>query len=494
MILCVICKPFVFKIEKETTTNMLPFQNTTGLYTDHYELTMAQGYFLSGRHEKQASFDYFFRKNPFNGSFVVFSGLSSALEMIRNFKFSSDDCAFLLSSGFANEFVDYLRNFSFKGNIHSVKEGELIFPYEPALRVEGTILETQLVETLILNMLNFESLIATKASRIRMAAGDRLLLEFGLRRAQGLGAINASKAAISGGFEKTSNVYSAQQFGLKSSGTMAHSWIQSFDNELEAFRAYAQHFPGDCTLLVDTYNTLKSGIPNAIIVANELKEKGYQLVGIRLDSGDLTYLSKKTRCMLDQAGLQKVKIVASNQLDEHIIQSLLAQGAPIDVFGVGTSLATGKDDGALDGVYKLAFFDNKPSIKVSENKAKMTLPGVKTLHRFIDQDQLFCADGISCADETEYDWIYHPLAPEKQKHISNFQKEELMHEVVRNGEAIIPNQTPYESASYTQARLKQLPEEHKRFLNPHVYKVGISQKLMNTRDDLAKAYLDKNIF
>ena len=473
---------------------MSPININTGLYTDHYELTMAQGYFLSGRHQKQACFDYFFRKNPYQGSFVVFSGLSSILDMLENYHFDSEACEYLESIGFNKQFVDYLRNFSFHASIHSVKEGEIIFPYEPVLRVEGNILETQLIETLLLNILNFESLIATKASRIRLAAGDRVLLEFGLRRAQGLGGIHASKAAISGGFDKTSNVFSAYSFGLESSGTMAHSWVQSFDDELTAFRTYAEYFPDDCILLVDTYDTLKSGIPNAIIVARELSTKGHQLAGIRLDSGDLTYLSKKSRKMLDTAGLKEVKIVASNQLDETIIQSLLLQGAPIDVFGVGTSLATGKDDAALDGVYKLSFFDEKPSIKVSENIAKMTLPGIKTIHRFIDQDNLFCADGISFANGENYNIIHHPIETEKHKYIGSCRREELIQVVMEKGKSVLPKQTPHETAIYTRERLKQLPEEHKRFLNPHVYKIGLSEQLMKVRNELAQQYLKKNLF
>jgi nicotinate phosphoribosyltransferase len=373
-----------------------------------------------------------------------------------------------------------------------VKEGEIIFPNEPVLRVEGNILEAQLIETLLLNILNFESLIATKACRIRLAAGNKQLLEFGLRRAQGLGGINATRAAISGGFDKTSNVYAACLFGLESSGTMAHSWVQSFDDELSAFRAYAEHFPDSCVLLVDTYNTLKSGVPNAITVARELKQKGHQLVGIRLDSGDLSYLSKKSRKMLDSAGFQEVKIVASNQLDEHIIQSLLSEGAPIDVFGVGTSLVTGKYDAALDGIYKLSYFDGKASLKISENIEKMTLPGTKNLHRFTDQDNLFVADGISLAGENDFELIYHPSAPEKYKKVDGFKKEALLRQVVASGKTVIQRCSPQETAAYTHERLKQLPEEHKRFLNPHVYKVGISEKLMNTRDQLAGQNLKKS--
>jgi len=273
---------------------------------------------------------------------------------------------------------------------------------------------------------------------------------------------------------------------------MAHSWIQSFDDELEAFRAYAKIFPDSCTLLVDTYDTLKSGIPNAIKVARELRGKGHQLVGIRLDSGDLSYLSKKAREMLDESGLEEVKIVASNQLDETIIQSLLSEGAPIDVFGVGTSIATGKDDAALDGVYKLSFFDGKPSIKVSENLSKMTLPGIKRIDRFIDEENQFCGDGIALNHEDEYGEIYHPTEAGKQKKIALCQKESLIHQVMQNGRSIYTKNSPKIIAAYTKSQLQRLPKEHKRFLNPHVYKVGISKELLNTRNNLAKDYLKRD--
>lgn len=468
---------------------MALIEKNIGLYTDHYELTMAQGYFLSGMHEKQACFDYFFRKIPFEGGFVVFSGLSSVLEMLENFRFDEEACDYLSSIGFNADFIRFLKDFSQRVSIYSVNEGEIIFPNEPVLRVEGNILEAQLIETLLLNILNFESLVATKACRIRLAAGDRQLLEFGLRRAQGFGGINATKAAISGGFDKTSNVYASSLCGLESSGTMAHSWIQSFGDELAAFRTYARHFPDNCTLLVDTYDTLKSGVPNAITVALELQESGHQLAGIRLDSGDFSYLSKQAREMLDRAGLHEVKIVASNQLDEHIIQSLLLQDAPIDVFGVGTSLVTGKADAALDGIYKLSYFDGQPSLKISENIEKMTLPGIKNLHRFTDENNFFVADGISLAEEDDFETIFHPFAPEKNRTITGLQKEKLIRQVFKEGKATVQPTSPQQNAAFTHERLKQVPEEHKRFLNPHVYKVGISGKLMKLRDQLAGKYL-----
>ena len=473
---------------------MIPFEKHTGLYTDHYELTMAQGYFLSGRHQKKACFDYFYRTNPYKGGFVTFAGLSSALSMLENFCFNAEDCEFLRSIGFKDCFVNFLKDFTFKGSVCSMKEGEVIFPYEPVLRVEGTLLETQLVETLLLNILNFESLIATKASRMRQAAGNKLLLEFGLRRAQGTGGINATKAAISGGFDKTSNVYGAFAFGLESSGTMAHSWIQSFEDELTAFRAYAQYFPDDCVLLVDTFNTLNSGIPNAITVARELNQKGHKLSGIRLDSGDLAYLSRKARKMLDDAGFPDIKIVASNQLDEHIILSLLQQGAPIDIFGVGTSLVTGKEDAAMDGVYKLSYYDGRLTIKVSENIMKMTLPGIKNIHRYINQDNNFYADGISLAEENNYHRIYHPFEPQKHTDITRYKKEPLIHPVMKNGKTLFHMPHPKEIAAYNLERLKMLPEEHKRFMNPHVYKVGITEQVMQVRDHLSQQFLKKDSF
>ena len=292
-----------------------------------------------------------------------------------------------------------LKAFDFKADIYAPEEGEVVFPYEPVVRVEGNIIETQIIETMLLNILNFESLIATKASRIRHAAGDRLVIDFGLRRAQGLGGVLASKAAVIGGVNSTSNVYSAFMFGLVSAGTQAHSWIQSYDDEITAFRDFARAFPKNCVFLVDTYDTLKSGIPNAITVAREMEAQGEKLFGVRLDSGDLAYLSKSARKMLDDSGLHYVKIVTSNQLDEYLIKSLLEQGAPVDAFGVGTKLVTGLDDAALDGVYKLAMSGSKPRLKISESPEKIILPGIKNVFRCIDDNGKFYADCIVLADE-----------------------------------------------------------------------------------------------
>ncbi len=456
------------------------------IYTDYYELTMAQGYFLAGRKDEQACFNYFFRKIPFDGGYVVFAGLSDLIETLDNFQFHDDELDYLSEQGFHPEFLDFLKDFRLNVDIYSAKEGEIIFAQEPVLRTEGTIIETQILETLILNFLNFESLIATKASRLKYAAGNHKVLDFGLRRAQGLGGIQASKAAIIGGVEATSNVYSSFVHGTPASGTMAHSWIQSFDDELTAFRKYAEYYPDNCVLLVDTYDTLKSGVPNAIKVAKELEEKGHQLKGIRLDSGDLAYFSRKSRQQLDQAGLEYVKIAVSNQLDEHLIKSLLSQGAPIDLFGVGTRLVTGYESPALDGVYKLASANHEPKLKISENIEKVTLPGRKKVMRYFEDNGQFYGDGILLEDEEEVDTIYHPYYRAKHSTISQFESEPLLHQVMKNGTKQISLPSPLESADYAKKRLDKLYPEYKRFDNPHIYKVGISRKLMELRDELTQ--------
>lgn len=451
-----------------------------GLYTDHYELTMAQGYFLHGRKDTPACFDYFFRKSPFKGGYVLFTGLADLLEILENLRFDDEDCSYLASLGFAPEFVDYLQSFAFRADVYAPEEGEVVFPYEPVVRVEGNIIETQLIETMLLNLLNFESLVATKAARIRHAAGDRLVVDFGLRRAQGLGGIHASRAAVIGGVNSTSNVYSAFVFGLTSAGTQAHSWIQSYDDELTAFRDFATTFPARCVLLVDTYDTLKAGIPHAIIVAREMEARGEKLFGVRLDSGDLAYLSKKARRMLDDASLQYVRIMTSNQLDEYVIKSLLDQGAPIDAFGVGTKLVTGQEDAALDGVYKLSMSDNKPRLKISESPEKIILPGVKQVLRCTEGGK-FIADCICLADEADVDVMYHPHHPDKSSMVGSYKKEPLFRKVMDKGRMTSQRKKPAEVSDYVCARLAQLPDEHKRFENPHIYKVGISRKLMELR-------------
>lgn len=466
----------------------LPGGHPGGLYTDMYEMTMAQGYFYLDKEEETASFDYFFRKNPFQGGYTLFAGLGSLLEELVSFRFSDDDIAYLDRQGFRKEFLDYLKNFRFKGTVWSVPEGDVVFPNEPLLRIEGTLIETQLVESLVLNYLNFQSLIATKAARIRRVAGDRLFADFGLRRAQGLGSLHASRAAVIGGAGATSNVLAGKQFGLAITGTQAHSWIQSFDDELTAFRKFTELYPDQAVILVDTYDTLQSGVPNAIKIAGELEKAGHKLGGIRLDSGDLAYLSKKARKMLDDAGLDYVKIIASNQLDEYVIRSLNIQQAPIDGFGIGTRMITGMPDAALDGVYKLTSANGIPRLKISDNIEKVTLPGMKKIIRLLDADGNFAGDGIILEDEDPPDRIVHPFEPRKFTETGKYKTEELQVQVMEKGEIMIPLSTPSEIAEYARTRLALLPEEHHRFEYPHVYKVGISPKLMQLRNDLVNGH------
>lgn len=462
----------------------------TGTYTDLYQLTMAQVYYLTKKSQQDVSFDYFFRKLPFEGGYTVFAGLSDVLDILRDFHFSEEDISYLKAIGLNASFVDSLRNFSFNGTIYSAKEGEIIFPNEPILRIEGNILEAQIVETMLLNILNFQSLIATRAARIRYVAGDnKHLSDFGLRRAQGVGGYHATRASFVGGFNSTSNVKAAIDFNIPVVGTMAHSFIQSYDSELAAFRDFAKARPENCVLLVDTYDTLKSGIPNAITVAKEMKEQSHHLQGIRLDSGDLAYLSTQARKMLDAEGLNDVKITASNQLDEYVIKSLLDQKAPIDVFGVGTSLVTGPPDAALDGVYKLAYADGKPRIKLSENLKKLTLPGKKQVYRiWNDGDAFFGADVITLIDEDRPEMMYHPSEPEKSLSLKGLKHEPLLHMMMENGKITGTPRPLTEIAAYCQSRLGSLPEEYKRFYNPHIYKVGISEKLRDERNRLKNKY------
>lgn len=476
---------------KEYTSGQSVLQSPA-LYTDFYELTMAQGYFLSGRKYDQACFDYFFRDLPFEGGYVIFAGLSDLLQALQNFRFHADELDYLREQGFNESFLDYLKNLELTISITAAKEGEVVFPTEPILRIQGNIIEAQLLETLILNILNFESLIATKASRMKYAAGDRKVLDFGLRRAQGFGGIQASKAAIIGGLEATSNTYSAFTQGTPVSGTMAHSWIQSFDDELTAFRKYAEYYPDDCVLLVDTYDTLGSGVPNAIKVAKELEEQGHQLKGIRLDSGDLAYFSRKARKQLDETGLDYVKIAVSNQLDEHIIKSLLSQNAPIDLFGVGTRLVTGHDTPALDGVYKLAAINDEPKLKISENVEKATLPGIKKVLRLSDDDGMFYGDAIVLDSEFEPETIHHPHFPAKHISIRDFELEPLFEPVIEEGTFLVEPAPPKQSAAYAQKQLKKLNPEHKRFDYPHIYKVGISSRLMNLRNTITDELKQKS--
>jgi nicotinate phosphoribosyltransferase len=461
----------------------------TGTYTDLYQISMAQVYHRSGKSKNRAVFDYFFRKLPFQGGYVVFAGLGTVLEILQDLRFTGDDIDYLGENRFDKEFLNALRDFTFQGNVYAMPEGEIIFPNESAVIVEGSLLETQLVETLLLNIINFQSLVATKAARMRYVAGKRILSDFGLRRAQGLGGYHATRAALVGGFDSTSNVKAARDFDVPVVGTMAHALIQSYDDELIAFRSFAEHRPDNCILLVDTYDTLKSGVPNAIKVGLEMKARGQKLAGIRLDSGDLAYLSRKSRQMLDEAGLTDVKIAVSNQLDEHVIKSLLDQHAPIDIFGVGTSLVTGHPDAALDGVYKLAQSEAKPRIKLSENLKKLTLPDKKQVHRIMNSNgEFYGADVISLHDEPKTKLMHHPYEPDKAMKIEGLTTEPLLKPVMISGKIVGDLPSLKRISAHTGERLALLPPEYKRFQFPHIYKVGISTRLRDLRDELKSAY------
>lgn len=462
--------------------------NISASYTDLYQLTMAQVYFKT-KPDSTAVFDYYFRSNPFKGGYTIFAGLQNILEILENLRFTEADIEYLKTHDFEDDFLEYLKNYKFQGNINSISEGDIVFPTSPILQVEGNIIEIQIIETVLLNILNFQTLIATKASRIRYSAGDRVLLDMGLRRAHATGGYFATRAAAIGGFNSTSNVKAAEDFNIPASGTMAHSFIQSYGDELQAFRDFGKIRSKNCVLLVDTYNTLRSGIPNAITVAKEMEERGDRLMGVRLDSGDLAYLAKKARKQLDEAGLEYVKIVASNQLDEYVIKSLNEQDAPIDIFGVGTNLVTGKPDASLGGVYKLSEFNGDPRIKVSENIIKVSLPCKKQVYRMIDDNEMFLgADAIGIASEDKIKRMYHPFDFNKEMDLQDFKHEALLKPVMVKGKGTIGKKTINEIAAFTKERLKLLPAEYKRFENPHIYKVGLSEALKSQRDKLIAAH------
>ena len=464
----------------------------SGTYTDQYQLTMGQVYFNKEEAGDIAIFDYFFRKLPFGGGFAVFAGLETLLDLLEDFMFTEKDLEFLKTLNFTEEYLEYLKDFRFRGKIYSLQEGDLIFPGAPVLRVEAGIIEAQIIETLLLNILNFQTLIATKAARMTIQAKGRTLIDFGLRRAQGFGGYHASRAAVIGGFEATSNTRAGRDFGFPVSGTMAHSFIQSYEHEIDAFRDFSIAHPNNTILLVDTYDTLKSGVPNAIEVGREMEERGYKLKGIRLDSGDLAYLARKSRQMLDEAGLDYVKISVSNQLDEHLIKSLLDQEAPIDIFGVGTSLVTGNPDAALDGVYKLSYFKNKPRIKLSETISKVTLPHQKQVYRLLDDSGNFLGADVVCMEGEENPaMMYHPYDPLKFRFIEDVEKEALLKLVMSDQKRANNRRSIQEIKEYSKERLAKLPPEYKRFFNPHLYKVGISEKLRDERNALIDEHKNK---
>jgi len=463
----------------------------SALLTDLYELTMLAGYFAEGMHEEPAVFDLYFRTNPYRGGFAVFAGLEPALHYLRDLRFTENDLEYLKSLGiFQPAFLEFLRDFRFRGRVIAPPEGTVVFGNEPLLTVEGKLAEAQFVETALLNIINFQTLVATKAARLTLAAGEGVVIEFGLRRAQGPdGGLSEARGAFIGGVRSTSNVQAGQTFGIPVKGTHAHSWVMSFPDELASFRAYAECFPDSCLLLVDTYDTLKSGMPNAITVARELREKGHEIVGVRLDSGDLAYLSKEARRMFDEAGFPEAKIVASNELDEFVIQSIRSEGGKIDIYGVGTRLATcaGDGGGALGGVYKLVRFRGEPRIKVTSDIAKATLPDRKRLVRVVDPDGTFHQDVICQQDEEirPGDTVFDPTNPSRSKGIPEPCRFEDVRGVVMNGGKITGGEPSLdEIADRCAEQLRRLPPGTRRFYNPHIYKISISQGLHDLRSGL----------
>ena len=469
-------------------------QNLT-LMTDLYELTMMQGYFRNKDRNETVIFDAFYRNNPMDSGYSICAGLEQVIDYVNNLHFEDDDIAYLRSLGiFGEDFLKYLRDFHFSGDIYAIPEGSIMFPREPMIKVIAPIMEAQLVETAILNIINHQSLIATKTSRVCFAARGDGIMEFGLRRAQGPDAGNyGARAAVVGGCCGTSNVLTGQLFNIPILGTHAHSWVMSFPTELDAFRAYAEIFPDSCMLLVDTYDTLKSGVPNAIKVFDELRAKGHKPVGIRLDSGDLAYFSKEARRMLDAAGYQDARIFASSDLDEYVIRELKAQGARIDVWGVGTKMITSYDWPALGGVYKMSaeIVDGKmtPKIKISENPAKLTNPGYKKIYRLYSRrDNMALADIIALDDETIDDSkpikLYNQHHTYQTKVIRDFYARELLVPVFMDGRQVYESPDVCSIREYSKKELAAFWEEYRRILNPHTYKVDISDKLYNLKMEL----------
>ncbi len=485
---------YVMKITKDL------YQSSLTLLTDFYQLTMAYAYWKSGKAEQVAVFNLFFRKHPFQGGFTMAAGLDYVVDYCKNFKFEKADLNYLgeMTSKdgaplFEQGFLDYLENLKFSCDIDAVEEGTVVFPNSPMVRVKGPLLQCQLLETPLLNIINFQTLIATKAARINLAAQGEPVLEFGLRRAQGIdGALAASRAAYIGGCSSTSNVMAGKLFGIPVSGTHAHSWIMSFETELEAFEAYADAFPDQCIFLVDTYDTT-NGIRNAIKVGKILRKKGKEMIGIRIDSGDLAYFSNRARQMLDEAGFPDAKIVASNDLDEHIIASLKAQESSVNMWGVGTKLVTAFDQPALGAVYKLSAIQVEegvwePKIKLSQQSLKINIPGFHNVKRYLSKDKAV-ADMIYLEDQDinpRGTMIIDPIDPTRRKRImpAFYEEEILLKPIFRTGKKVyqLPNMDQIRSRA--QKQLNLFDKTHKRLVNPHLYPVGLEENLHHLRMDL----------
>lgn len=465
------------------------------LLTDFYQLTMMNGYLKSGVADEIAVFDMFFRQKG-QLTYAISAGLEQAIDYVKNLHFDDEDIEYLRDQKvFSEEFLDYLKNFKFTGDIYAVREGEPVFPMEPIVVVKAPLIQAQFIETALLNIINHQTLIATKASRINMVAGEGKVIEFGLRRAQGPDAgIYGSRASIIGGCSSTSNVLAAQMFDISAKGTHAHSWVLSFPTELDAFRAFADIYPDSCLLLVDTYDTIKSGVPNAITVFKELREKGHKPVGIRLDSGDLAYLSKKARKMLDEAGFEDAIIFVSNDIDEYLISSLNAQGAKIDRYGIGTKLITSEDMPSLGGVYKLAQIEKNgeaiPKIKLSNSIEKITNPGFKTVYRIYDKEtKMVVADLIALVGEDlpKPLTLTHETERWKQTTLNDYDVKELLVPIFKNGELVYNIPTLKESAEYCKNSLALFEDENKRITNPHIHKVDLSDGLYELKQKMLKS-------
>lgn len=474
------------------------YQSSLSLLTDLYQLTMAYGYWKSGRGEKEAVFHLFFRKNPFKGGFTVACGLEMAIDFLENVKLTEDDISYLGSLEgndgkplFEQGFLDYLSEMEFSCDIDAIPEGTVVFPYEPLVRVRGPIIQCQIIETPLLNMINFQTLIATKAARLNIATRGESVLEFGLRRAQGIdGGLSASRAAYIGGCSGTSNVLAGKLFNIPVKGTHAHSWVMSFDDEIEAFETYAEHLPNNCIFLVDTYDTLE-GVKRAIEVGKKLEAKGYKMGGIRLDSGDLAYLSIEARKILDEGGFPEAAIVASNDLDENIINSLKEQGAQISVWGVGTKLATAFDQPALGGVYKISAIKNDQDqwdykVKLSEQAIKVSNPGILQVRRFTDSKE-YLGDMIYNTDKDlpEAATIIDPMDVTRRKKMSkDLAYEDLLKPIFRQGKMVYDLPNIQAIKARVQEQLTYFHSGVKRFVNPHSYPVGLEKNLCDDKYEI----------
>ncbi|UCH20032.1 MAG: nicotinate phosphoribosyltransferase [Deltaproteobacteria bacterium] len=468
------------------------------LLTDLYQLTMVGGYVKEGKTHQWANFDYFFRSIPDNGGYCISAGLADVIEYLKTLRFNKEDLSYLKGlSIFPKDALTYLENFKFSGDMRAIPEGTLVFPHEPLIRVTAPLPEAQLIETALLNIMNFQTLIATKAARVVWAAQGDIVVDFGLRRAHGPdGALMASRAAYIGGVDGTSNVLAGRLYGIPVRGTHAHSWVESFTKELEAFRAYARVYPDACLLLVDTYDTLQSGVSNAIQVGHEMRKKGHGLQGIRLDSGDLAYLSKQARRMLDEGGFPDTAIVASSDLDEWLVQSLKRQGAQIDIWGVGTRLVTSFSCPALGGVYKLTALDENdkrmtPKIKRSDNPEKITNPGVKKAVRMYDNrghmrgDVLFLEEEVIPRNRSFR--AHHPIFPHVYKtYRRHFKIRELMVPIFEKGKLVYECPDVEKIRKNTFKNLEELDDAYKRFHNPHTYHVSLSPLLYKIKQRLLK--------